>query len=254
MLSKTDVLIWPFTPSRFWKLLKTYLTLVNSEVLVGPVDKDVPSDCLYVFSVFGPQVVDGGWLHVHVFQGNRLHNIQWNSVGQLLYHPCCQVTSRHFEYRSIFCRISVKRQSRTSRFVRVAGWNERTDLCCHTSVVIRVSFWPLLLFWFWIDCERPKVNKRFFVVFFYLFDEKVHIYWTETESDFQKQSTITSTLSQRRDRAPQPSITWGGGWPARGGPPRQRRRRDSIMPIQLTVALGLKIDQTWSSHSSHMHV
>ncbi len=41
----------------------------------------------------------------------------------------------------------------------------------------------------------------------------------------------TSTLSQRKGRAPQPSITWEGGQPARGwggGPPRQRqRRRDS---------------------------
>ncbi len=44
-----------------------------------------------------------------------------------------------------------------------------------------------------------------------------------------------STLSQRRGRAPHPSVTWGG-------PPRQWRRCESIRPIRLTVALGLKTD------------
>ncbi len=69
----------------------------------------------------------------------------------------------------------------------------------------------------------------------------------------------TSTLSQRKGRAPQPFITWGGGggsasqgWgvsqPGGGGPPRQRQcRRDSIRPIRLTVALGLKSTEIFHS-------
>ncbi len=65
---------------------------------------------------------------------------------------------------------------------------------------------------------------------------------------------LTSTLSQRKGRAPQPSITFscqageggflvlrGGLWCGGGGPPHQWwRTRDSIRPIRLTVTLDLK--------------
>ncbi len=51
----------------------------------------------------------------------------------------------------------------------------------------------------------------------------------------------TSTLSQCKGRVPQPSITWGGqparGW---GWVLHDNDVRDSIRPIRLTVALGLK--------------
>ncbi len=59
----------------------------------------------------------------------------------------------------------------------------------------------------------------------------------------KQRSKETSTLSQRKGRTPQPSITWGGGsQPGGGGPPQQQRHvHDSIRPIRLTVALGLKI-------------
>ena len=59
----------------------------------------------------------------------------------------------------------------------------------------------------------------------------------------------TSTLSQREGRAPQPSITFScqaKGGPVvvgGGGPPRQRGHvHNSIRPIRLAVALGLKND------------
>ncbi len=63
----------------------------------------------------------------------------------------------------------------------------------------------------------------------------------------------TSTLSQRKGRAFQPSITWGGSQPGGGsaswggGPPQQWRRHDTIRPIRLTVALGLKTKRMWWS-------
>ncbi len=65
--------------------------------------------------------------------------------------------------------------------------------------------------------------------------------------------SLTSTLSQRKDRAPQPwcvcgggSVVWVGLWFGGGPPQHRRRRRDSIRPIRLTVAFGLKIRSCWS--------
>ena len=56
---------------------------------------------------------------------------------------------------------------------------------------------------------------------------------------------LTSTLSQRKGRAPQSSITFscqagGGGSASQGGPLWQRHVLDSMRPIRLTIAPGLK--------------
>ena len=89
---------------------------------------------------------------------------------------------------------------------------------------------------------------------------------TNTQVNLVQLETIdlpTSTLSQRKGRAPQPSITFscqagggGGGGPVVGwwgGALPRRRRRDSIRSIRLTVALGKRkpIVLTFLKHLSN---
>ena len=85
--------------------------------------------------------------------------------------------------------------------------------------------------------------------------------WSGQVTHAETTTEPTSTLSQRKGRAPQPSITWWGS-ASQGGPPQWQHRHDSIRlptlsratlggsqpggsanrggPTRLTVALGLK--------------
>ncbi len=103
---------------------------------------------------------------------------------------------------------------------------------CHTQasgerdMILQRAFNPNL----WTNSEEKasRVMRTWACVSSQRPDQEIEICTTEA----------TSTLSQRKGRAPQPSITFSflaGG----GGPPR-RHVHDSIRPIRLTVALGLK--------------
>ncbi len=81
-------------------------------------------------------------------------------------------------------------------------------------------------------------------------------WWTPLCSRVESLQRSTSMLSQRKGRAPQPSITWGEGAASQGGQPTRgvgggvlhaNTYMTLIRPIWLTVALGLKTQRmSWA--------
>ena len=128
---------------------------------------------------------------------------------------------------------------------------------CHSQLFSEIGQEPFWVTRFWATGLASTEAEPLIPIYYYFF------FFVEPILTWQS-CAETSTLGQRKGRAPQPSITFscqargvvvvgggvpvvvggsssGGGGGGGGGPPRQRRHiHDSNRPIQLTVALGLK--------------